>query len=151
MWVEEPCAASAVDARFAEEEGPGPMPLPSLEVAAPESTNYGGALRPGEGSAMAQYVQQNKRIPRRGEIGLSADQIEKFESLGYVMSGSRNQRMNAVRIRKENQVYTAEERKALALLRYEEKAKREEKIRGELRGQLQERLREHQRNEQPPP
>lgn len=30
---------------------------------------YGGALRPGEGEAIAQYVQSGKRIPRRGEVG----------------------------------------------------------------------------------
>ena len=38
------------------------------------------------------------------QVGLTADQITKFEELGYVMSGSRHSRMNAVRIRKENQV-----------------------------------------------
>lgn len=54
---------------------------------------------------MAAYVQTGKRIPRRGEVGLRADEIERFESLGYVMSGSRHNRMNAVRIRKENQVH----------------------------------------------
>ena len=48
---------------------------------------------------MAAYVQSGKRIPRRGEVGLSADQISKFEDLGYVMSGSRHSRMNAIRIR----------------------------------------------------
>lgn len=31
---------------------------------------YGGALRPGEGAAMAQYVQEGKRIPRRGEVNI---------------------------------------------------------------------------------
>lgn len=51
--------------------------------------SYGGALRPGEGEAMAQFVQTGKRIPRRGEVGLTADEIETFETLGYVMSGSR--------------------------------------------------------------
>ncbi|XP_073221575.1 uncharacterized protein [Cicer arietinum] len=79
----------------------GPMPLPKAEG----HISYGGALRPGEGDAIAQYVQQGKRIPRRGEVGLSAEEISKFEDLGYVMSGSRHQRMNAIRIRKENQVY----------------------------------------------
>ena len=67
--------------------------------------SYGGALLPGEGQAMAAFVQSGKRIPRRGEVGLSADQIEHFETLGYVMSGSRHSRMNAIRIRKENQVW----------------------------------------------
>lgn len=37
--------------------------------------------------------------------------IEKFEDAGYVMSGSRHRRMNAVRVRKENQVITAEEKR----------------------------------------
>ena len=53
----------------------------------------------GEGAAMHAYVQNGKRIPRRGEVGLSADQISHFEDLGYVMSGSRHSRMNAIRIR----------------------------------------------------
>jgi hypothetical protein len=78
---------------------------------------------------MAQYVQAGKRIPRRGEVGLSADEIQHFEDLGYVMSGSRHSRMNAVRIRKENQVYSAEEKAALAMINFEEKAIREQKVR----------------------
>lgn len=53
---------------------------------------------------MAAYVQSGKRIPRRGEVGLTSDQIEKYEAVGYVMSGSRHSRMNAIRMRKENQV-----------------------------------------------
>lgn len=48
---------------------------------------------------MHAFVQNGKRIPRRGEVGLSADQISHFEDLGYVMSGSRHSRMNAIRIR----------------------------------------------------
>lgn len=51
--------------------------------------DYGKALLPGEGAAMAAYVAEGKRIPRRGEIGLTSDQIASFESVGYVMSGSR--------------------------------------------------------------
>lgn len=106
----------------------GPMPLPRAEG----HISYGGALRPGEGDAIAQYVQQGKRIPRRGEVGLSADEIQKFEDLGYVMSGSRHQRMNAIRIRKENQVYSAEDKRALAMFNYEEKSKREHKVMADL-------------------
>ncbi len=41
--------------------------------------------------------------------------------------------MNAIRIRKENQVYSAEEKRALALFNYEEKAKRENKILADFR------------------
>nr|CAD7400255.1 unnamed protein product [Timema cristinae] len=50
--------------------------------------DFGKALLPGEGAAMAAYVAEGKRIPRRGEIGLTSDQIASFESVGYVMSGS---------------------------------------------------------------
>lgn len=53
---------------------------------------------------MAAFVQEGKRIPRRGEIGLSSDQIASYEDQGYVMSGSRHHMMNAIRIRKENQI-----------------------------------------------
>ena len=56
---------------------------------------------------MAAYVASGQRIPRRGEVGLQAEEIAKFETIGYVMSGSRHNRMNAVRVRKENQVPTA--------------------------------------------
>ncbi|KAI3979757.1 hypothetical protein MKX01_013852 [Papaver californicum] len=111
----------------------GPMPLPKPEG----HISYGGALRPGEGDAIAQFVQQGKRIPRRGEVGLSADEISKFESLGYVMSGSRHQRMNAIRIRKENQVYSAEDKRALAMFNYEEKAKREQTVMANLQRLVQ--------------
>jgi len=38
-----------------------------------------------------------------------------------VMSGSRHKRMNAIRIRKENQIYSAEEQRALKELNMEEK------------------------------
>jgi hypothetical protein len=76
---------------------------------------------------MAAYVASGKRIPRRGEVGLSSDQIEKFETLGYIMSGSRHSRMNAIRLRKENQIYTAEEKAALAMFNYEENKRKEQK------------------------
>lgn len=51
--------------------------------------DFGHALLPGEGAAMAAYIADGKRIPRRGEIGLTSDEIAQFESVGYVMSGSR--------------------------------------------------------------
>lgn len=111
----------------------GPAPAPKAEG----HISYGGALRPGEGDAIAQYVQQGKRIPRRGEVGLSAEEIQKYEGLGYVMSGSRHQRMNAIRIRKENQVYSAEDKRALAMFNYEEKAKREHQVMSDLQRLIQ--------------
>lgn len=52
-------------------------------------SSFGHALLPGEGAAMAEYVKAGKRIPRRGEIGLTSNEIADFEKSGYVMSGSR--------------------------------------------------------------
>lgn len=115
----------------------GPLPLPAVDVG-----SYGGALMPGEGDAIAQYVAEGKRIPRRGEIGLSSGQIVDFENLGYIMSGSRHRRMNAVRVRKENQVYSAEEKRALSLFNYEEKAKRENQILADFKKLLEEKTEE---------
>eukprot|EP01012_Entosiphon_sulcatum_P018218 TRINITY_DN2295_c0_g1_i1.p1 TRINITY_DN2295_c0_g1~~TRINITY_DN2295_c0_g1_i1.p1 ORF type:complete len:324 (-),score=81.12 TRINITY_DN2295_c0_g1_i1:23-973(-) len=118
------------------EEGPKPI----TDLLAKKPISYGANLMPGEGQAYAKFVQENKRIPRRGEVGLNAEEIENFEQLGYVMSGSRHRRMNAIRIRKENQVYTAEEKRALAILNHEEKAKREEKIMSDFQYLLDEKL-----------
>jgi len=114
-------------------EVPDVGPKPLAEQIRKGDISYGGAMMPGEGQAYAKYVQENKRIPRRGEVGLTSDQIEHFEDLGYIMSGSRHRRMNAIRIRKENQVYTAEEKRALAILNHEEKAKRENQIVSDFR------------------
>jgi len=94
---------------------------------------YGGALRPGEGTAMAQFVQEGKRIPRRGEVGLKSHEIEAYEGEGFVMSGSRHKRMESVRIRKENQVYSAEEKRALAMFNFEERQQRENTILAEFK------------------
>ena len=49
--------------------------------------NFGGALLPGEGEAIAQYAEKNMRIPRRGEVGWHGEEIDQLEQLGYVMSG----------------------------------------------------------------
>ena len=78
-------------------------------------------------------------VPRRGEVGWNGSEIEKLETSGYVMSGSRHARMNAIRIRKENQVYSAEEKRALALIQYEEKQQAEAKIMNDFRETLMER------------
>jgi hypothetical protein len=63
-----PCeeAAAAVEEQ---EEFVGPMMPPG--AGGSHASSFGKALRPGEGDAMATYVQAGKRIPRRGEVGLS--------------------------------------------------------------------------------
>lgn len=123
--------------------GPRPLQAEGKDGELGNSTSikagdYGKALLPGEGQAMAQFVQQNLRVPRRGEIGYNADEIDRYEKSGYVMSGSRHARMNAVRIRKENQVYSAEEQRALALITLEENQKKEAALMDDFREMLQE-------------
>lgn len=102
--------------------------------------DFGKALLPGEGAAMAAYVAEGKRIPRRGEIGLTSDEIANYESVGYVMSGSRHRRMEAVRIRKENQIYSADEKRALAMFSKEERQKRENRILSQFREMVSSKL-----------
>jgi len=100
----------------------------------------GTQLLPGEGAAMAAYIAEGKRIPRRGEIGLTSEEIVKYEEDGWVMSGSRHRRMEAVRLRKENQIYSADEKRALAMFSKEERLKRENKILSQFRDMVSEKL-----------
>ncbi|KAF8647052.1 hypothetical protein AX16_006889 [Volvariella volvacea WC 439] len=123
------------------EIGPTPFYKPTGKQKVDERA-YGGALLRGEGSAMAAYLRENTeaRIPRRGEIGLTSDQIAEFENVGYVMSGSRHRRMNAVRIRKENQVISAEEKRGILKLQKEEKARREAILQEEFKELVNDKL-----------
>ena len=107
-----------------------------------DERSYGGALLRGEGSAMAAFLQDGieARIPRRGEIGLTSDQIAQYEDVGYVMSGSRHRRMNAVRMRKENQVISAEEKRGILKLQRDERERREAILREEFSELVNERL-----------
>ena len=124
-----------------DEVGPQPVLAPSTTKKLDERA-YGGALLRGEGSAMAAFLQDGTdvRIPRRGEIGLTSNEIDNFESVGYVMSGSRHRRMNAVRMRKENQVISAEEKRGILKLQQEEKQRREAILREEFQELLTDRL-----------
>ncbi|XP_053489945.1 NF-kappa-B-activating protein-like [Ictalurus furcatus] len=106
----------------------GPEAPPAHPAQYEKPLDFGRALLPGEGAAMAKYVKAGKRIPRRGEIGLTSDEIADFEKSGYVMSGSRHRRMEAVRMRKENQIYSADEMRALASFNLEERRKKEMKM-----------------------
>lgn len=83
---------------------------------------------------MAAFLQEGTeaRIPRRGEIGLTSGEIADYENVGYVMSGSRHRRMNAVRMRKENQVISAEEKRGILKLQKEERERREAILREEF-------------------
>jgi len=124
----------------------GPMPYKRKEDKIDER-EYGSALLRGEGSAMAAFVQSNQRIPRRGEIGLTCNEIDQYEKSGYVMSGSRHRRMNAVRMRKENQVISAEEKRGILKLQKEEREKRENLIVGGFKEMLEEKLKGTTKNQ----
>ena len=102
--------------------------------------DLGTQLLKGEGEAMAAYIAEGKRIPRRGEIGLTSNEITSYEEDGWVMSGSRHRRMEAVRLRKENQIYSADEKRALAMFSKEERVKRENKILGQFREMVSDKL-----------
>ncbi|KAM9513828.1 NKAP-like protein isoform 1-T1 [Salvelinus alpinus] len=113
LWVERTCI---------DEHMVGPeAPLTHLSQD-DKPLDFGHALLPGEGAAMAEYVKAGKRIPR-GEIGLTSDEIATFEMSGFVMSGSRHRRMEAVRLRKENQIYSVDEKRALASFNQEERGR----------------------------
>ena len=120
----------------------GPQPLYKVTTKKFDERAYGSALLRGEGSAMAAFLQDDTdtRIPRRGEIGLTSDEIAQFESVGYVMSGSRHKRMNAVRMRKENQVISAEEKRGILNLQKEERQRREAILREEFGELVKEKL-----------
>ncbi|XP_016911965.1 NKAP family protein CG6066 [Apis dorsata] len=120
----------------------GPVQKPHVTLSAKD---FGKALLPGEGAAMAAYVAEGKRIPRRGEIGLTSEEIAAYEAVGYVMSGSRHRRMEAVRIRKENQIYSADEKRALAMFSKEERQKRENLILGQFREMVNQKLAQEQK------
>lgn len=96
---------------------------------------------------MASYVRSGERIPRRGEIGLDASRIQQFEEAGYVMSGSRHQRMNAVRQRKEGQVINAEEKRAMLKAQKEQQQQKEGAIISQFKEMMDERLKVEERRE----
>lgn len=64
-----------------EDDCVGPQPKQVVQLS---FKDYGKALLPGEGAAMAAYVAEGKRIPRRGEIGLTSDEIETFEDVRHI-------------------------------------------------------------------
>ena len=131
----------------------GPQPAAPVMGKKVNEREYGGALLRGEGSAMAAFLKEgdtDARIPRRGEIGLTSEEIANYEAVGYVMSGSRHRRMNAVRMRKENQVISAEEKRGILKLQKEEKERREAILREEFKELVEEKLKGVQMPKPPP-
>merc|ERR1719239_1268651 len=134
-WVEKDVMLSVAERRAKEDESEeeqmiGPQLPQKVQLSKKDIRDSSTQLLKGEGEAMAAYIAEGKRIPRRGEIGLTSDEITAYEEDGWVMSGSRHRRMEAVRLRKENQIYSAEE----------ERVKRENKILGQFRDMVQDKL-----------
>ena len=145
-WVEKDVMEAVASrkknkAEESEEDSDNDMIGPSLPKKVQLShKDLGTQLLKGEGEAMAAYIAEGKRIPRRGEIGLTSEEITTYEEDGWVMSGSRHRRMEAVRLRKENQIYSADEKRALAMFSKEERVKRENKILGQFREMVSDKL-----------
>jgi len=141
-WVEKDVMESVAEGRRnqsdeSDDDIIGPVLPQKVQLSHKE---LGTQLLKGEGEAMAAYIAEGKRIPRRGEIGLTSEEIVSYETDGWVMSGSRHRRMEAVRLRKENQIYSADEKRALAMFSKEERVKRENKILGQFREMVHEKL-----------
>jgi hypothetical protein len=69
------------DTNEVEDDIVGPQPKQIVQLS---HKDFGKALLPGEGQAMANYVAEGKRIPRRGEIGLTSDEIEVYENVNIL-------------------------------------------------------------------
>jgi len=144
-WVEKDVMLSVAERRAKEDESEeeqiiGPQLPQKVQLSKKDIRDSSTQLLKGEGEAMAAYIAEGKRIPRRGEIGLTSEEITAYEEDGWVMSGSRHRRMEAVRLRKENQIYSADEKRALAMFSKEERVKRENKILGQFRDMVQDKL-----------
>ncbi|RSH88015.1 uncharacterized protein EHS24_000539 [Apiotrichum porosum] len=131
----------------ADDEGPEVGPQLPLDPARKYDRGAFRDLLPGEGQAMQRFLEKGERIPRRGEIGLDSKQISAYEEAGYVMSGSRHQRMTAVRLRKEGQVINAEEKWAILKMQREEREKKEGAIISQFKEMMDERLQMEERRE----
>merc|ERR1719305_1578719 len=144
-WVEKDVMLSVAERRAKEDESEeeqmiGPQLPQKVQLSKKDIRDSSTQLLKGEGEAMAAYIAEGKRIPRRGEIGLTSDEITAYEEDGWVVSGSRHRRMEAVRLRKENQIYSADEKRALAMFSKEERVKQENKILGQFRDMVQDKL-----------
>jgi len=154
-WVEKDVMVSVAERRAKgedeldpDEDIIGPQLPQKVQLSKKDIRDSSTQLLKGEGEAMAAYIAEGKRIPRRGEIGLTSDEIVQYEEDGWVMSGSRHRRMEAVRLRKENQIYSADEKRALAMFSKEERVKRENKILGQFREMVQDKLNKPRKNAQ---
>lgn len=65
------------------------------------------------GINFSEFFKDGKRIPLRGQEGMSVDQILAFERAGYKMSGYNKRQTEATYMKAERKVYTQEEKRML--------------------------------------
>ncbi|CAG5113535.1 Oidioi.mRNA.OKI2018_I69.chr2.g7633.t1.cds [Oikopleura dioica] len=99
--------------------------LPEAIKAAFETNMATKQAKPGQGVQLAEIIDEQSRIPRRGEVGHSEADIDHYENAGYIMSGNRHRRMEAVRLKKESQIYSVEEKRALQIYTRQERENKE--------------------------
>jgi len=151
QWVESTGDLQTNDVQMITAIKPGLLAPGSIGPEMPEAIqslydmDFGKGLMPGEGVAMAEFVANGQRIPRRGEIGMTNDDIQAFERAGYIMSGNRHRRMEAVRLRKESQIYSAEEKRALQLYSKQERDNKEGQVINQFRDMVKQKTLETQR------
>lgn len=104
--------------------GPKPVKI-TLDPREERKLYSGNKFQQTEAQLYAKYVQEKKRIPRRGEVGKTEEEIKHYEDLGFVMSGNRHKKMTEVRLKKEAQVYSAEEKRALTIFNIGQREKKE--------------------------
>nr|CAD2198490.1 unnamed protein product [Meloidogyne enterolobii] len=80
------------------------------------------------GSSNGSLCCPGKKNSEEREIGLTSEEIAVFEVAGYVMSGTRHKAMEATRLRKENQILTAEEKRLLKTFSIDQRNKKEETV-----------------------
>ena len=75
----------------------------------------------------------HKRAPRQGEIGITVDEIESAEALGYVMSGSRNRNVQKLLDSKQKELHEKQaDKDRLGFLAEDDRRKDEEAVAGLL-------------------
>ncbi|KAJ2161691.1 hypothetical protein GGF46_001284 [Coemansia sp. RSA 552] len=112
-------------------------PVPSREHVPPLwERSRGGSSVPGEGPSSSSS-RAGERLLGRGEFGLDHGRIERLEGAGYVMSGNRHRRANpAVRVPKDGQAITADEKRQILMQNQEERQKKETQVIAEFREML---------------
>jgi hypothetical protein len=104
------------DENIESEDDIGPRPIYNTEITAGSDRHYGSTIMKG-----------NTQI--QGEPVRTTEEIERYESLGYVMRNKiNNVTLNIPKSKKEAQKFSQEEKRALAIFNLEEQQRKENNI-----------------------